>query len=96
MAWIYKPKKDRRNELNRRERIKIYNTQRWRDLRAWKMTNDPLCEECSKDNKVTAVEDVHHIISFMSTNDPIERSRLAFDYNNLMSICKECHAKKHA
>lgn len=96
MAWIYKPKKDRRNELNRKERIKIYNTQRWRDLRAWKMTNDPLCEECSKDNKVTAVEDVHHIISFMSTNDPIERSRLAFDYNNLMSICKECHAKKHA
>ena len=96
MAWIYKPKKDRRNELNRKERIKIYNTQRWRDLRAWKMTNDPLCEECSKDNKVTAVEDVHHIISFMSTNDPIERSRLAFDYNNLMSICKECQAKKHA
>ncbi len=96
MAWIYKPKKDRRNELNRKERIKIYNTQRWRDLRAWKMTNDPLCEECSKNNKVTAVEDVHHIISFMSTNDPIERSRLAFDYNNLMSICKECHAKKHA
>ena len=96
MVWIYKPKKNRRNELNRRERIKIYNTQRWRDLRAWKMTNDPLCEECSKDNKVTAVEDVHHIISFMSTNDPIERSRLAFDYNNLMSICKECHAKKHA
>ena len=96
MAWIYKPKKDRRNELNRRERIKIYNTQRWRDLRTWKMTNDPLCEECSKNNKVTAVEDVHHIISFMSTNDPIERSRLAFDYDNLMSICKECHAKKHA
>lgn len=96
MAWIYKPKKDRRNELNRKERIKMYNTQRWRDLRAWKMTNDPLCEECNKTNKVTAVEDVHHIISFMSTNDPIERSRLAFDYNNLMSICKECHAKKHA
>ena len=96
MAWIYKPKKDRRNELNRKERIKIYNTQRWRDLRAWKMTNYPLCEECLKNDKNTAVEDVHHIISFMSTNDPIERSRLAFDYNNLMSICKECHAKKHA
>lgn len=96
MAWIYKPKKNRRNELNRKERIKIYNTQRWRDLRAWKMTNDPLCEECLKNDKATAVEDVHHIVSFMSTDDPVERNRLAFDYNNLMSICKECHAKKHA
>lgn len=96
MAWIYKPKKDRRNELKRKERIKIYNTQRWRDLRAWKMTNYPLCEECLKNDKTTAVEDVHHIVSFMSTDDPVERNRLAFDYDNLMSICKECHAKKHS
>ncbi len=75
--------------------MKIYNSQRWRDLRAWKMTNDPLCEECDKKGRVTPTEDVHHEVSFMSTDDPVERNRLAYDYENLMSVCKECHAEKH-
>ncbi|WP_370567588.1 HNH endonuclease [Dysgonomonas sp. Marseille-P4677] len=33
--------------------------------------------------------------SFMSTDDPEERMRLAFDYENLQSLCKKCHQKKH-
>lgn len=96
MPYIHKPKKDRnrRNELKRRERTKIYNSQRWRDLRAWKMLNDTLCEECSRQGRVKAAEDVHHIVSFMSTDDPVRRNRIAYDYNNLMSVCKECHAKR--
>ena len=32
---------------------------------------------------------------FMSTNDSVERKRLAYDYDNLMSLCKQCHQNIH-
>lgn len=60
------------------------------------MTCNPLCEECEERGRITPVDDVHHIVSFMSTDDPLERLRLAFDFDNLMSLCDGCHAKKHA
>lgn len=98
MAWIKKPKKssDRSRELKRKERMSIYNTQRWRNLREIKLTVDPICEECDKVGKVTPADDVHHIVSFMSTDNPVTRKHLAFDYNNLMSLCKQCHSDKHS
>lgn len=48
-----------------------------------------------KAGKTVPAEDVHHIISFMSTNDSVERKRLAYDYDNLMSLCKQCHQNIH-
>lgn len=96
MAYIPKKKKsNRRFEMKRKERMKIYNTQRWRDIRDWKMVSEPLCEECLKHNKTTPSEEVHHIKSFMTTDDPIKRSNLAYNYDNLMSLCKKCHQKMH-
>lgn len=97
MVWIYKPKKNRNrsNELKRKERMKIYNSVRWRNLRALKMTNNPLCEICEANGKITPVDDVHHMISFMSVDDPVRRYHLAYDYDNLQSVCDECHQKIH-
>ena len=97
MAYIHR-KKDNRNrhlEMKRKERMKIYNSQRWRDMRDWKMVENPLCEMCLKEDRVTPVEEIHHMTSFMSTDDPIKRTNLAFDYGNLMSICKTCHQRIH-
>lgn len=97
MPYINKPKKDRnrRNELKRRERMKIYNSQRWRDLRAWKMLNDPICEICEESGKIAPADDVHHMISFMGVDDPARRNNLAYDYENLQSVCDECHQRIH-
>ncbi|WP_278723598.1 HNH endonuclease [Bacteroides finegoldii] len=50
---------------------------------------------CLKENKTTPAEDIHHIISFMSTDDPVQRAFLAYDYDNLMSLCKKCHQAAH-
>ena len=69
--------------------------------RAWKRIRDryaaahPLCEMCLKEGKTTIAEDVHHIESFMSTDDPMRRMALAYDYENLMSICKMHHQMIH-
>lgn len=96
MPTINRPRKTRKNENTLRlERMAIYNTTRWRELRLAKFKRSPLCEMCLAEGKVTPTEDVHHKVSFMSVYDPGQRFRLAFDYDNLMSLCKVCHQKAH-
>lgn len=81
--------------ISQKDRAKIYNTPRWRRLREVKLMNDPLCEMCAEDSRVTIAEDVHHITSFMTESDPVKRQFLAYDYNNLKSLCKKCHQLIH-
>lgn len=97
MPTIYKPQKPQKKNDNfyDAERRKIYNSERWRRLRAWKFASNPLCEMCLKDNKVVPAEDIHHIVSFMNTDDTTQRYSLAYDFDNLMSLCKQCHQKVH-
>lgn len=77
------------------ERRKIYMSTRWRKLRDLKIKNDPLCEMCLEDGVVTPAEDVHHIVSFMSVTDKHSRAYLAYNYNNLKSLCKKHHQLVH-
>lgn len=97
MPTINKPKKKYQTHKSQHdaERRKIYNTERWRRLRAWKFANNPLCEKCLEKGKTTPAEDIHHIVSFMSTDDPFRRLEIAYNYNNLMSLCKVCHQLIH-
>lgn len=76
----------------------IYNTKGWKTLRIFKLQNDPLCEECKKNNKIVLAVQVHHIIPFMSVwngSNISDIKELGFDINNLMSVCDECHKKFH-
>lgn len=98
MPTINKParKKIQRSDNSyEKARRKIYQSERWRRLRAWKVVNDPLCELCLKEGRTVLAEDVHHIVSFMSTDDETQRNYLAYDYDNLMSLCKQCHQLIH-
>lgn len=96
MPTIFKPKKRKgMGNIKRKERMEIYNSGRWRVLRTAKMNSNPLCEMCEREGRTTPADDVHHIQSFMSTDDPDARRALAFDYDNLMSVCDRCHQKLH-
>ena len=64
----------------------IYNTPRWKRLRAAKVRNNPLCEDCEREGRVTLTEEVHHIVGIEVNPD------LAFDYDNLMSLCVHHHS----
>ena len=61
--------------------------------RAWKRIRDryaaehPLCELCLKGDRLTPVEEVHHIL-------PISHGG-THDRSNLMSLCCSCHQKIH-
>ena len=65
----------------------------WRKLRLLYLQNHPLCEKCLSEGRTKAAADVHHIKSpfFNGTYS----KELLLDENNLMSVCKECHAAIH-
>ena len=74
---------------------KLYNTTRWRNLRKSHLMLHPLCEECLAKGIVSPAVDVHHIKEISKGESELEMQELAFDASNLMSLCKECHSKKH-
>ncbi|WP_088370732.1 HNH endonuclease [endosymbiont 'TC1' of Trimyema compressum] len=69
----------------RKLKNKIYGSKKWRRLREKIFIRDLFtCQMCG-----AKAEEVHHIISLH------EDESKAFDKNNLMSICRECHINFH-
>ncbi|OAV64550.1 HNH endonuclease [Bacteroidales bacterium Barb6] len=97
MPTINKPKrkKPKTNNQYDSERRRIYNSERWRSLRLRKFAANPLCEVCEEKGLTVPAEDIHHIKSFMGTDDRVTRNQLAYDMENLMSLCKRCHQIEH-
>lgn len=92
-----KTKKDNiRNEHtpNRELRQKAYNTKEWRKLRESYLKQHPVCEECLSKSKVTPATSVHHKESPFSKGSV--NNHLLLDYDNLMSVCHECHNMIHS
>ncbi len=81
--------RNRTYDMQRPARHKIYNTTRWQKLREYKRHLTPLCEECLRQGRVTPAELVDHIV-------PIEEGGAVFELDNLQSLCKACHNRKHA
>ena len=79
---------------NRKLRQSFYNTTEWRKLRETYISQHPICEECLNNGKVTAAEDIHHRISPFKNGEG--NKALFLDYNNLMSLCKQCHNMIHS
>lgn len=77
------------------EYIKLINTYRWKTLRLSKLTETPTCERCKQNGKFTIATEVHHITPIESVSDVNMMKILAFDKNNLMSLCKTCHKQIH-
>ena len=82
-----------------KDKQEIYNSREWKHLTILKKRANPLCEQCIKDGEaigipggyVKSVECVHHIIPIETARTKEEMRRLAFDWNNLMSLCKSIH-----
>jgi len=85
-----RPPKHRTRAHHRPERTgttdprRIRSSGRWRKLAAWKIQHDPLCERCRR-----LTQCVHHIFSVA------KHPALAFDADNLMSLCESCHVEIH-
>lgn len=100
MPYLTKPKKSpfkRKNTPSerRKQRSDIYNTKEWKALRKAYFMANPLCERCLENGKITAGQHVHHKDSFMNYEDEQKRIVVALDWNNLMTVCVECHEEIH-
>ena len=80
--------RDRRYSKKRDPEIEaFYNSKEWRQLRAYKISQDYMCEECEGDPKPAV--DVHHVVPIRE-----DWSR-RLDITNLHSVCAACHSKHH-
>ena len=75
-----------------RERRRGTNKQRgydwqWAQLSRMKRQEQPVCEVC----RIRAATEVDHIKPFDGPNDPLRTQ-----WDNLQSICRECHHRKTA
>lgn len=85
-----------RKEKRRKERQEIYQSKRWKELRALYFQEHPLCEKCLSEGRITPTQDIHHRLSpFQKGITQEEKERRAYDWSNLMAVCVECHIKEH-
>ena len=72
----------------------FYKSQAWKICREVIMQRDHyLCQDCLKQNKFTAAEEVHHIIELTPEN--IQDPEVTLNSENLISLCRECHRARH-
>ena len=101
MAYINRPKKRtaerEREDRNRRERQKVYQSNTWKQLTKAKRMRDPLCEVCKMEGRITPASDTHHLKSFTTNanNSTQINLSLAYDSQNLLSVCDKCHWEIH-
>ncbi len=69
---------------------RLRRSQRWKKVRALKLAQDPLCEDCKAHGVTRAATQVHHVIGLAARPD------LAFDLNNTAALCTTCHALREA
>jgi 5-methylcytosine-specific restriction protein A len=63
----------------------FYSSARWREARAMKLRDTPLCGDCLKAGRLVPAKHVHH------TQPRHKRPDLAFDQANLEALCQPCH-----
>ena len=72
----------------------FYKSKAWKDTRDYIIRRDGyLCADCMRAGKYTPAEEVHHIIELTPEN--ITDERITLNPDNLISLCRECHRKRH-
>lgn len=99
MPFLNKPKRrfapkykkhDKQGEIQ-----KIYNTSKWKKIRQSYLMEHPLCEVCLSNDVVTEAFDVHHIREISNGDTFEEMLDIAYNSDNLMSVCRSCHSQIH-
>lgn len=68
-----------------REAQQFYQSRPWRELRAIKLRQDPLCEKCKAEGRLTPAKHVHH------RKERRTHPELELDLANTESLCIPCH-----
>lgn len=72
----------------------FYKSQAWKLKRDYIMKRDHyLCRDCMKIGQYNPAEEVHHIKPLTPNN--INDLDISLGDENLISLCRECHRKRH-
>ena len=72
----------------------FYKSQAWKHTREVIMTRDHrLCVDCLAHGYITPADEVHHIVELTPEN--INDTSITLNEDNLISLCRECHRKRH-
>ena len=64
----------------------LYNTKRWRTIRAIVLSEEPTCRMCKRLGKITPADTVDHIKPHKGD------LQLFYDRDNLQALCASCHS----
>ena len=90
--------KDSKKETSDSKKLhqKLYHNTKWRKLRDLYFMSHPLCESCLEKGITKAGVDVHHKVSpFYGQMSEQQRITLLLDWNNLITLCRDCHNAIH-
>lgn len=74
---------------------KMIQGSQWIRLRKWKLSRNPLCEDCKERGRIVLATEVHHIMPVEDGLSVIDRERLMYAIGNLRSLCHDCHIRAH-
>lgn len=89
-----RPRSRESEDIKRKERQKVYSSKKWKLMRLAYIDQHPLCEICQQKGIISPAVDVHHRISFTDF-EGLQRLEMAYNPQNLMALCKECHTNIH-
>lgn len=73
----------------------FYHSREWKQCRkAYAASVNGLCEDCLRRGIINAGKVVHHI-RWIDT-DNLDDTSVTLDWNNLVMVCQDCHAKRHS
>lgn len=67
----------------------FYNSRAWRRLAGLQLKREPLCADCLRAGGITPAEIADHI-------QPIREGGARLNFNNIQSLCRACHNRKHS
>lgn len=82
---------DRRNNKWNR----FYQNPRWKKLRSWYMSLNPLCVDCLFEGRSVPATELHHRKPFSTGKTDEEKFELLLDPDNLDPLCSYHHDLRH-
>jgi len=72
----------------------FYSSVAWKQLRDLVKHRDAfLCQDCLKVGRYSPAEIVHHVVEVTPGN--VDNANITLNPENLISLCRECHAIRH-
>ena len=83
-----KKENKRYEQYDRDQEVKRKYGRAWKRIRDSYAKTHPMCEECFKNGVYSPTEEIHHKIPLSQGGN--------HDRDNLIALCKSCHARIHA